>query len=187
MPCTTVERTIADLIESYEDLSLVADAFGDTTFGKVDFDHLRAILGPLANRNGFEDGSDFVHFLMTGSSELEYSVLTSLLAGPLKPLMDSIRPQLPRLVLNSPSSPVFQKAVANIMKNASPNLMKNILGPSRRTALGVPRATQLPGKALSKTIGKTKDPIDVGRDGSKSLIRQDSGSDVKSNEEPVDE
>lgn len=119
LPCTTIERTIADLIDSHEDLSLVADAFGDTTFGKVDFDRLRALLDPLAHRNGYENGSDFVRFLMSDSVEFERSVVASMLSGPLKPLMDSFRPQLPHLVLNPPSSPAFKKAMADIAKQAS--------------------------------------------------------------------
>lgn len=145
LPCTTTERTIADLVDSHEDLSLVAAAFGDTTFGKVDFDRLRALLDPIAHRNGFADGSEFVRFLMSDSNQFERGAIASLLSGPLKPLMDSLRPQLPHLVLDSPSSPAFQKAMADIAKKVTQDLnVGNVeaLHNSAWSALGMSTASR---------------------------------------------
>lgn len=145
LPCTTIERTTADLIDSHEDLSLVTDAFGDIEFGKVNFDRLRALLDPLAHRNSFADGSDFVRFLMSGSNEFERGAIASLLSGPLKPLMDSLRPQLPHLVLDSPSSPAFQRAMADIAKKVTPDLkIGNVeaLHNSAWSALGMSAASR---------------------------------------------
>lgn len=57
LPVTTVERTLADLIEARTDLSLVADALADATRqGGVDADQLAQLLAPLAGRNGHRKG-----------------------------------------------------------------------------------------------------------------------------------
>ncbi|WP_156971533.1 type IV toxin-antitoxin system AbiEi family antitoxin domain-containing protein [Knoellia sinensis] len=58
LPVMTMERTLADLVESVGDLSLVADALRDAS-GKRDlaFDRLRQLLAPLAERNGFPKGA----------------------------------------------------------------------------------------------------------------------------------
>lgn len=67
LPVMTVERTIADLIEDRQDLSLVADALRDASDRRVlDLDRLRELLAPLAERNGFRkgDGSALLNRLM---------------------------------------------------------------------------------------------------------------------------
>lgn len=57
LPVTTVERTLADLVEARTDLSLVADALADATRqGGVDADRLAHLLTPLAVRNGHKKG-----------------------------------------------------------------------------------------------------------------------------------
>jgi hypothetical protein len=57
LPATTRERTIADLVEGRTDLSLVADAMGDALrSGHLDLARLRALLAPLAARNGLPAG-----------------------------------------------------------------------------------------------------------------------------------
>lgn len=59
LPVTTRERTLADLVESRIDLSIVADAFRDACRqSMLDFDRLTELLNPLAARNGFrrDDG-----------------------------------------------------------------------------------------------------------------------------------
>ncbi|MGL4831373.1 MAG: type IV toxin-antitoxin system AbiEi family antitoxin domain-containing protein, partial [Propionibacteriaceae bacterium] len=66
LPATTRERTIADLIESHEDLSTVADAYRDACRqSQVDRDRLLELLAPLAQRNGFskDDGAAFLNHL----------------------------------------------------------------------------------------------------------------------------
>jgi predicted nucleotidyltransferase len=67
LPVMTVERTIADLVEDLQDLSLIADALRDAS-GKrtLDLDRLRELLAPLAVRNGFRkaDGAALLHRLM---------------------------------------------------------------------------------------------------------------------------
>lgn len=57
LPVTTVERTIADLVEANEDLSTVSDAYRDASLRMtVNRDRLEELLGPLAQRNGFPQG-----------------------------------------------------------------------------------------------------------------------------------
>ncbi|MCM1011738.1 MULTISPECIES: type IV toxin-antitoxin system AbiEi family antitoxin domain-containing protein [unclassified Brevibacterium] len=84
LPCTTVERTIADLVESREDLSLVSDVVADAEPGSIDFEKLSDLLEPLARRNGRESGSDLLRLLISGSRReaelLEAARLTSLSA-----------------------------------------------------------------------------------------------------------
>ena len=59
LPVTTLEQTIADLVESHTDLSLVAGALSDALRkSTLDLDVLAGLLAPLAARNGFakQDG-----------------------------------------------------------------------------------------------------------------------------------
>ena len=57
MPTMTIERTLADLVEDLNDLSLVADGLRDASHKRVlDLDRLRNLLAPLAERNGFRKG-----------------------------------------------------------------------------------------------------------------------------------
>lgn len=63
----TAERTIADLLEDRQDLSLIADALRDASEGRsLDLSRLRELLAPLASRNGFkkDDGSELLERLM---------------------------------------------------------------------------------------------------------------------------
>ena len=63
LPVTTLEQTIADLVESRTDLSLVADALRDASRVRtVDRDKLARLLAPLAARNGHRrgDGNGFL-------------------------------------------------------------------------------------------------------------------------------
>lgn len=56
MPVTTIERTIADLVEARTDLSLVADVLRDAAWARhVDTRRLAELLGPLAARNGLRN------------------------------------------------------------------------------------------------------------------------------------
>jgi len=67
LPVMTMERTIADLIEEVGDLSLVADALRDASRKwDLDLERLRALLAPLAHRNGLktEDGAAMLDRLM---------------------------------------------------------------------------------------------------------------------------
>lgn len=60
LPVTTIERTIADLVEARTDLSLVADVLRDAARVRiVDNDRLSDLLSPLAARNGHpkDDGA----------------------------------------------------------------------------------------------------------------------------------
>lgn len=61
LPVTTVEQTIAGLIEARTDLSLVADLLVDA--GSTDRARLAGLLEPLAARNGFPSGVAFVDHL----------------------------------------------------------------------------------------------------------------------------
>lgn len=57
LPVMTMERTIADLLESNIDFSLVADTLRDAVRHRsLDLDRLNALLAPLASRNGLTAG-----------------------------------------------------------------------------------------------------------------------------------
>jgi predicted transcriptional regulator of viral defense system len=57
LPVMTIERTIADLVEDVNELSLVADALRDASRRRIlDLDRLRELLAPMAERNGFGKG-----------------------------------------------------------------------------------------------------------------------------------
>lgn len=57
LPVMTMERTIPDLVEEVGDLSLVADALRDASRKRdLDLERLRALLAPLAQRNGLAKG-----------------------------------------------------------------------------------------------------------------------------------
>ena len=57
LPVTTVEQTIADLVEARTDLSMVADLLADAAH--LDRSRLTELLEPLAARNGFRSGEAF--------------------------------------------------------------------------------------------------------------------------------
>lgn len=57
LPVTTIERTIADLVEERTDLRLVADVLHDAVSKRrLDDPRLAELLGPLAARHGFRRG-----------------------------------------------------------------------------------------------------------------------------------
>lgn len=57
LPVMSIERTLADLVEKFGDLSLVADALRDASLQRnLDVARLRELLAPLAARNGFRSG-----------------------------------------------------------------------------------------------------------------------------------
>lgn len=57
LPVTTIERTLADLVEARTDLILVADVLRDAArTRRLDIDRLAELLGPLAARNGLHKG-----------------------------------------------------------------------------------------------------------------------------------
>ncbi|MFI5623334.1 type IV toxin-antitoxin system AbiEi family antitoxin domain-containing protein [Nocardioides sp. NPDC051685] len=57
LPVTTVERTIADLVEAHTDRSLVADVLGDAARKTtIDVNVLGDLLAPLADSNGLRRG-----------------------------------------------------------------------------------------------------------------------------------
>ncbi len=67
LPVTTIERTIADLLEARTDLSLVADVLSDASrLRRLDLSRLAELLAPLAARQGFRkgDGAALLNRLM---------------------------------------------------------------------------------------------------------------------------
>lgn len=57
LPATTRERTIADLVEDRQDLSIVGDALRDAAGqSRLNAERLAELLGPLAERNGHKRG-----------------------------------------------------------------------------------------------------------------------------------
>ena len=98
-PVMTVERTIADLVETVGDLSLVADALRDAAQKRnLDIARLRELLSPLAERNGFRkgDGSALLNRLMEIAG-IDVESLSRLLAA--SPRYNSLA-QVARVVAN---------------------------------------------------------------------------------------
>lgn len=62
IPALTIERTIADLVEQWQDLSLVADAVRDASASGrlLEPDRLAGYLDPLAAVHGRSSGADFL-------------------------------------------------------------------------------------------------------------------------------
>ena len=58
LPVTSIERTVADLVDEIGDLSLVGDVLADATRGErvVDLEHLGLLLAPFAARYGHPRG-----------------------------------------------------------------------------------------------------------------------------------
>ena len=58
LPVTSIERTVADLVDKIGDLSLIGDVLADATRGKraVDLEHIGLLLTPLAARSGHPRG-----------------------------------------------------------------------------------------------------------------------------------
>ncbi|WEV59545.1 type IV toxin-antitoxin system AbiEi family antitoxin domain-containing protein [Bifidobacterium sp. ESL0728] len=57
LPTTTVEQTVADLVEDHTDFSLIQDMFLNApmeVIQNLDFDYMAKLLSPLAKRNGFK-------------------------------------------------------------------------------------------------------------------------------------
>jgi hypothetical protein len=66
LPVTTIERTIADLVEDRTDLTLVADVMRDAAQSRrLETDRLTELLAPLAARNHLrkDDGDALLHHL----------------------------------------------------------------------------------------------------------------------------
>ncbi|GAA1550113.1 type IV toxin-antitoxin system AbiEi family antitoxin domain-containing protein [Brevibacterium picturae] len=109
LPCTSVERTIADLAESHEDLSLVADALYDAELSVINVERLCTLLDPVAKINDHESGTKFLRFLMRVGG-LEKKVVASVLADALDPTGQSTGRQLWHLssgVNPEPSKDIF--------------------------------------------------------------------------------
>ena len=84
LPVTTIERTIADLVETRTDLSLVADVLRDAAWARhLDTNRLAEMLGPLAARNGLRKGDG--HTLLDHLSTLAGLDTTSLAEGRQQP------------------------------------------------------------------------------------------------------
>src|SRR5690606_795499 len=67
LPVMTIERVLADLLDDVGDLSLVADALRLASNKRaLDYDRLKELLTPLAERNGFKryDGNAVLDRLM---------------------------------------------------------------------------------------------------------------------------
>lgn len=81
LPVTTRERTIADLVEDRQDLSLVGHALRDAArTSRLDIDRIVDLLSPLAERNGYRkgDGAAVLDHLMELAGIDSVSVATQL-------------------------------------------------------------------------------------------------------------
>ena len=85
LPVTTVERTIADLVEGRQDLSIVGGALRDAARqSRLDVDRLADLLSPLAARNGYRkgDGEAVLQDLLRAAGIDQESIANQLAAIP---------------------------------------------------------------------------------------------------------
>lgn len=85
LPVTTPERTIADLVEDRQDLSIVGGAFRDAARqSRLDVDRLTDLLSPLAARNGHRkgDGETVLQGLLRAAGIDQESIANQLAAIP---------------------------------------------------------------------------------------------------------
>jgi predicted transcriptional regulator of viral defense system len=134
LPVTTVERTIADLLRDYGDISLVADALRDATHldRALDESRLAHLLAPLAQRYGHPEGNGRAlldQLLMAAELDVTSQVLQALqnpvlmtnlqqmLAAAtqeaMKPLIESIMKNMPPATV----PPSLLEAARNAMQN----------------------------------------------------------------------
>jgi hypothetical protein len=112
LPVTTLERTIADLVEDRHDLSIVGHALHDAVWqARLDTDRLTELLNPLAERNGHRKGDgealatqllelagvdlDSVAKPLAGVSGLAARVLASYLGNPPGIDVSALAPMVP--------------------------------------------------------------------------------------------
>lgn len=122
LPITTVERTIADLIEARTDKSLVADVIRDSVKGStLDHDRLVELLAPLATRNGFvkNAGQQFLDQLLVNAGvdldSLVERVLQS--SGVSEALSKAVEQSIPKLEL-----PQVAKIMEHVAKLQTPQI-----------------------------------------------------------------
>ncbi len=85
LPVTTVERTIADLVEGRQDLSIVAGALRDAARqSRLNVDRLTDLLSPLAARNGHlkADGEAVLQDLLRSAGIDQENIANQLAAIP---------------------------------------------------------------------------------------------------------
>lgn len=85
LPVTTPERTIADLVEDRQDLSIVGGALRDAARrSRLNVDRLADLLGPLAERNGYRkgDGEAVLEDLLCSAGIDQESIAKQLAAIP---------------------------------------------------------------------------------------------------------
>ncbi|MFT3944007.1 MAG: type IV toxin-antitoxin system AbiEi family antitoxin domain-containing protein [Ancrocorticia sp.] len=83
LPVTTRERTISDLVEDRQDLSIVGAVLRDAARqSRLDVDRLSELLGPLAGRNGCRDGDELLEKLMVVAGIDEESVVRQIASLP---------------------------------------------------------------------------------------------------------
>lgn len=136
LPVMTVERTIADLVETVGDLSLVADALRDAAQKRnLDIARLRELISPLAERNGFRkgDGPALLNRLMeiagidTGSIARRVAADASLGSRVAAGYFGGLsKADLDRLIMTpemQKTMGAFQESIAAMLQNAvSPQL-----------------------------------------------------------------
>lgn len=180
LPTTTLERTIADLIDMRTDLSLVADVLADAVKRTLlDHEHLVELLSPLAVRNGFKkaDGQALLDKLLVIAG-LDFATLVDqLIHEPglgeiLREKLsvgDAIRQVAQDMrVLHVESPEVFKEITANLQKS---NQVAN-LGITGRaiaeqyqrtaTATGLSKQVREILNVTSLQFGKPKSPHNLG-------------------------
>jgi len=138
LPVTTVERTIADLLRDYGDISLVADALRDATRmdRELDEGRLAHLLAPLAQRYGHPEGrGDTLLDQLLSVAErdaasraleaLQNPVLaasiTQMLVNQQAAMNDALKPIMETMIKSMPTMTI-PPALIEAMKNTMPVL-----------------------------------------------------------------
>lgn len=117
-----LERTLADLLEEVEDLSLVGNALAAALkLRHVDLEWLRERLGPLAARNGFKphDGHAVLEHLLASAERDFESVARQIsrdAAMSSRVTVAHLNRAMESQVLSEATQLVFRRAVAEVMK-----------------------------------------------------------------------
>jgi len=153
LPVTTVERTIADLLRDYGDISLVADAVRDATRGdrELDQQRLATLLSPLAQRYGHPEGKGtaLLEQLLAAAERDSTSQALRALENPV--LLEGLRQTMMEFLntVNAAVAPISE----SMRKAMPPTAMLTGVTKAQLPEITVPKITITP--AQSETIRRS--------------------------------
>lgn len=147
LPTTTIEQTIADLVEDHADLSLVSDmvTYAPTdTLQQLNFACLRDLLSPFAEQNGFARGDGqalmnelFRPFIAGQKSDLKPVAASLINSDAFKNVIQSV-PQVQNVIAKEiTQAPIWNQIVNALAEQINPivNQMASSLSQQELTKL----------------------------------------------------